>query len=385
MTLLHFPKLIDCHVHFREPGFPQKATMATEAQSANSGGVGTVCEMPNTNPPTNSIAALQDKVVRAEAIKALDIRFFFSVTQPEHLEDIKQIWLEKTPELAKLKKRVCGIKLFLENSTGNLKTDAKFVPTIFKEAAAIQIPVTCHCEDAAMNSAANTIETDTSVQSHSRRRPPESEGVSIQYACTLAKKYGGQLHIAHLSTLQGLAAVRKAKADKVLVTCEVAPHHLFLSTEDYDTLGTLCKMNPPVRDIKHSKALWEGILDGSIDCISTDHAPHTRQEKAIQPPLEAPSGVPGTATMLPLLLTVAANKWPHPTSKRPIGLGTFTYQDIVQLCFTAPNTIYNLKKDVLDTITIDPIKEWIIKGALLHSQCSWTPYENWHVQGGLVD
>lgn len=384
MTTLIFPKLIDCHVHFREPGFPHKATMASEARSANAGGIGTVCEMPNTNPPTNSIAALQDKVQRAEAVQNLDIRFFFSVTQPEHLADIRRIWLAETPELMHLKKRVCGIKLFLENSTGNLKTDNAFVPTIFESAAKLQIPITCHCEDAPMNAAANSAETDTSVHSHSKRRPPESEGVSIQYACQLAGTYGTQLHIAHLSTIEGLNAVRIAKQHNVRVTCEVAPHHLFLSTQDYDTLGTLCKMNPPVRPIEHSHALWNGIMDGTIDCISTDHAPHTGAEKQIKPPLEAPSGVPGTETMLPLLLTVAANKWPHPTSKRPIAADTFTYEDTVRLCFTAPNAIYKLGKIATDTITVDPAKQWTIKAELLHSQCDWTPYENWPVQGALV-
>lgn len=383
MSTITLPQLIDCHVHFREPGLEHKATMKSEAASAVAGGVHTVCEMPNTIPPTQTIAALADKVRRAAEITDCDLRFFFSVTEPAHLLTLEELWTSDTEELQRLKKHCCGVKLFLENSTGNLKTPPEMVEAVFRAAGELTIPLVAHCEDITTNAAAMAANLSTDVSVHSLMRPAESEGKSIAEAIALTAKHNTPFHVVHLSTAIGLEHVRQAKEDGVNVTCQVCPHHLFLTTDDYETLGTLCKMNPPVRSMADRDALWTGLTDGTVDVVATDHAPHTIKEKQTEPALEAPSGVPGVETMLPLLLTVAAGKWPHPTSTPPEN-ATCSYDDIARWCFTAPNDIFQLGKNPEDTITVDPEVKWTITADNQHSQCGWTPYEGWRVQGKVV-
>jgi dihydroorotase len=228
---------------------------------------------------------------------------------------------------------------------------------------------------------------------HSEMRPPSSEIAAVKRAIGLAREYSTQFHVAHLSTAGGLQLVREAKKEGLSVTCEVAPHHLFLTVDDYQTLGALGKMNPPLRSKEDQAALWVGIADGTVDCIATDHAPHTLDEKQCEDPLKAPSGVPGVETMLPLLLTVAAGGWPHPTgekvancpSERQGRAGRLQITDIIRLCFENPNRIFGLgKKKDEHQIQIDVDKEWIIEGKNLHSKCGWTPFEGWRVVGKVI-
>ena len=383
-NIITLPGLIDCHVHFREPGFEQKATMMSEAKSAHEGGIACVCEMPNTEPPTVTVAALADKVRRADMIENCDIRFFFGVTQSAHLSTLKELWTGESEELQRLKKRCCGVKLYLDHSTGNQKVDGGIVEEIVQTCGELKIPLIAHCESPEINDAAkhflyekggeDAVNADVSL--HSLMRPSASEASSIEYAIGLVRKYGTQFHVAHLSTEQGVDLVRNAKAQGLPVTCEVAPHHLFLSIEDYAALGTLAKMNPPLRTLGDQKALWKGIEDGTVDCISTDHAPHTLKEKQATPPMSAPSGVPGVETMLPLLLTAASGKWVD----RKISI-----DQIIKLCFENPNRIFQLGRTAdQNTITVDLDEQWTIRAADLHSKCNWTPFEGWEVQGKII-
>lgn len=375
--MLIFPGLIDCHVHFREPGLTHKATMQSEARSARAGGVTTVCDMPNTRPPTFTVAALADKVRRAERVKDCDIRFFFGATEPTHLNALRSVWTGGSEEMRRLKSRCCGLKLFLENSTGDLKINPETVEEAFALCGEIDCPIVAHCEDPQMNAAASARIQSEEVASHSARRPPESEAAAIRGAAALAERHGTHLHIAHLSTALGLEAVRSAKTGGAHVTCEVTPHHLFLNESDYGKLGTFVKMNPPIRAAADCEALWGGIADGTIDCVATDHAPHLKEEKKVEPPLSAPSGVPGVETMLPLLLTAAAS-------------GRIRYGDILRLCFTGPNAVYRLQKEGVengaspDIVIVDPACKWEITSAQLHSMCGWTPFEGFTVTGKVV-
>lgn len=388
-----FPGLIDCHVHFREPGYEHKATMASEAAAARAGGVLTVCEMPNTDPPTTTIAALADKVRRADAVAACDIRFFFGVTQEEHLRALVELWTGAAEELRRLKARCAGVKLYFDHSTGNQKVASALLGDIFAACAAHGIPIVAHCEDAKTNQAAYAALQSQEVRMHSEARPPASEAAAVKKAITLAKKHKAALHVAHLSTKDGLDLVRSAKKKGVAVTCEAAPHHLFLTVDDYAALGTLAKMNPPLRTAEHRDALWEGILDGAVDCIATDHAPHTLEEKQSGAPLSAPSGVPGVETMLPLLLSVARGHWPHPSSAAPACLAlnaegktsAFTREHIARCCFTAPNAIFRLGCGDAPRITVDPDDVWTVHGEKLHSLCKWTPFEGWRMHGRVTE
>jgi dihydroorotase len=384
MSPRHLPGLIDCHVHFREPGLTHKADMQSESKAALAGGITTVCEMPNTIPPTVTIAALADKVRRAAQITAVDLRFYFGATKAAHIEALRELWVSNAEETQHLKARCSGVKLYLDHSTGNQKIEESLLGDVFALAAKHHIPLIAHCEDPATNDAAAQSITRTDIAAHSLRRPPESEAASIRKAINLAREYSAALHIAHLSTGDGIELVRKAKDENLRITCEVAPHHLFLSTADYAHLGTLGKMNPPLREIEHQRELWAGILDGTVDCIATDHAPHTLEEKQNPEPLKAPSGVAGVETMLPLLLSVAAKHWPHP-SERPSKFPTLTHDDIVRFCFQNPNRIFNLGKSTDDaTVEIDPDALWVIRAADLHSKCGWTPFEGWEVKGKVL-
>ncbi len=368
-SVVTLPALIDCHVHFREPGFTHKATMESESAAATAGGVHTVCDMPNTNPPCVTVEALKEKIAIAN-MQPIDIRLFFGITEAAHLEELKTAWNDPT-----LRKHLCGVKLYLDHSTGNQKVDGGIVEEIFKVCAELRCPLVAHCEDSDINEQASALlrskgdkdVIDADVSLHSLMRPSASEAKSIEYAIGLAKKHGTQFHIAHMSTAAGVDLVRAAKADGISVTCEVAPHHLFLSLEDYDRVGTLGKMNPPLRTKADQEALWRAVEDGTVDCIATDHAPHTLEEKQTEPPLSAPSGVPGVETMLPLLLT------------------RLEPQQIKTLCFENPNHIFSLgKSESDDQIHIDLDQEWIIKGEDLHGKCRWTPYENWQVRGRII-
>ncbi|MDA0376643.1 MAG: dihydroorotase family protein [bacterium] len=369
---LVFPGLIDCHVHFREPGYEHKATMKSEAASARAGGVTCVCDMPNTKPPTTTITALSDKVRRAQEVTDCDIRFFFGVTSGIHLVTLKDLWTSNSEELQHFKKYCCGVKLYLDHSTGDQKIEEDLIDEVFLACAECKIPIIAHCEDPQINSDAKAANQINDVSAHSANRPSKSEAIAIKKAVALVRKYGTQFHVAHLSSKRGLEEVVKAKEEGLPVTCEVAPHHLLLSTLDYKTLGTLCKMNPPVRSVADNEALWQALEDGTVDCIATDHAPHTLAEKQEGNPLDAPSGVPGVETALPILLN----------RLKP--------ERIYELMFANPNRIFNLGKEDLvigskaNIVIVDPTIKKKIHAVDLHSKCDWTPFEGREVRGEVV-
>lgn len=387
--MLLFPGLIDCHVHFREPGYEHKATMKSEMAAARFGGVTTACEMPNTVPPTVSIAALADKVRRADAIGA-DIRFFFGATQAEHLQALRRLFTDGNDETLRLKARCSGLKIYFDHSTGDQGVDETILDAAFALCAELGITLVAHCEDSALNAAAASAGDPKNVASHSLRRPPESEAAAVARAIDLARSHGTQFHVAHISTRAGVDLVRRAKKEGLHVTCEATTHHLFLTTDDYASLGAYAKVNPPLRSADDQAALWEGIADGTVDCVATDHAPHTREEKENADPLAAPSGMTGIATTLPLLLSVAAGQWPHPGELRAISY-QLSASDIVRLCFTRPNEIFGLGRTGLAAgastpiVIVDPAASWTIRGSDLPSLCGWTPYEGWGVRGKVVE
>lgn len=383
-VLLALPGLIDCHVHFREPGYEHKGTIKSESLAAFHGGVTLVCEMPNTNPPTTTIEALKQKIALTKDAQ-IDLRFFFGITERKHLEEVKKLFSD--PKHSELKKRCAGIKIYFEHSTGNQKIDVKLLPDVFQTCKELSIPLVGHCEDSGVIShAARRIAQG--IAAHSVLRPPEAEAAAIMHAIELSKPHKTPFHIAHLSTKQGAELVRQAKHDGLPITCEVAPHHLFLTADDYASLGPLAKMNPPLRTGDHLEALWAAITDHTIDCIATDHAPHTFKEKHPKDPLQAPSGVPGVETMLPLLLSVANGHWPHPHSKNPGA--TLQFSDILRLCFENPKEIFHLEKQHIenggeaDLVLIDNSLQTEILAKNLHSLCGWTPFEGWKTQGKIL-
>ncbi len=283
---LLLPGVIDPQVHFREPGSEHKEDLGSGSRAAARGGVTSFLEMPNTDPPTTSQQALDDKFARAARKCVVNYGFFIGAT-PDNLEEINRA----SP--------VCGIKVFMGASTGTLLVnDPRDLERIFATGERL---IAVHAEDEARIRARKVqFAGRTDVAAHSEIRDNKCALQATELALALSKKYRRRLHILHLSTHEEVDLLRRDKPP--WVTAEAIPNHLLLNVEDYARQGTLVQMNPPIRTARDNAALWAGLHDGVIDFIATDHAPHTLQEKR-RPYPQSPSGMPGVETSLPLILT----------------------------------------------------------------------------------
>jgi len=353
-----FPGAIDVHVHFREPGFSHKETWETGSRSAAAGGVTTVVDQPNTDPPTVDGGAFDEKARLADA-SIVDYGLNGGVTgewAPDSLFDRPLFALGE---------------VFLADSTGDMGIDADLFAAAVERAAREGVTVTVHAEDADRFDAGarERAESDAGVGRNadadlwSAYRTADAEAAAVERACEVADEYETALHIAHTSTPEGIDAASEAD-----VTCEVTPHHLFLSREDLDDLGTFGRMNPPLRSEKRREAVYDRVADGTVDAIATDHAPHAREEKEARL-LDAPSGVPGVETMLPLLLEDARQ-------------GRLDYERVRDLVARNPAAIFDLPEKGriaegmdADLVLFDPDASRDIRGEDLHSKCGWTPFE----------
>ena len=334
------PGMIDAHVHFREPGFPHKETWATGSRSAAAGGVTTVLDQPNTDPPT-----VTGEAVATKARLAADSLLSAPVT-------------------------ALG-EVFLADSTGDMGIDADLLGRAVEHAEEAGVTVTVHAEDAdlfdetARAEAGDGRGRDADADVWSAYRTAAAEVEAIERACEVASEVGTRVHVAHTSTPEGIDAANGAG-----MTCEVTPHHLFLSRGDLDDLGTFGRMNPPLRSEERREAVARHLRDGRVDVVATDHAPHTRAEKDA-PILEAPSGVPGVETALPLLLNEAQ-------------AGRLSYERVRDLTAANPAAVFDLPSKGrieagadADLVLFDPGERREIRGEDLHSRCGWTPFEGW--------
>ncbi|HJX17962.1 MAG TPA: dihydroorotase [Acidiferrobacterales bacterium] len=283
---LLLPGVIDPQVHFREPGNEYKEDLGSGSRAAVRGGVTSFLEMPNTAPPTTTQAALDKKLALAAQKSVANYGFFIGAT-PDNLEALNSV----AP--------ACGIKIFMGSSTGSLLVNRpEDLERIFANGTRL---IAVHAEDEArINARRAQFAGRTDPAAHSEIRDNETARLATELALTLSKKYQRRLHILHLSTREEVAMLRASKP--AWVTAEAIPNHLLLNTADYARLGTLVQMNPPIRTPADNAALWEGLHDGIIDFIATDHAPHTLEEKKRAYP-NTPSGMPGVETSLPLMLT----------------------------------------------------------------------------------
>ncbi len=344
------PGMVDAHVHFREPGFGHKETWATGSRSAAAGGVTTVVDQPNTDPPTVTGAAFDAKAELAGA-SLVDWGINGGVVpewDPGSLLDRPLFALGE---------------VFLADSTGDMGIDADLFDDAVGRAAAAGVPVTVHAEDATLFDESARGRDD--VDAWSAYRTAEAENAAVERAAEVAAAHDATVHVAHTSTPEGVDAAAAGG-----LTCEVTPHHLFLSRDDLDELGTFGKMNPPLRDEGRRTALFERVADGTVDLIATDHAPHTREEKAAGA-WDAPSGVPGVETALPLLLEAARR-------------GELTYERVRDLTAATPAEVFGLPgkgrveagRDA-DLVLVDPEASREIRADELHSKADWTPFEGW--------
>ncbi len=347
LTIL--PGLIDVHVHLREPGGEHKESFYTGTCAALAGGVTTLCAMPNTSPPIADRATFELAVERADAQVVCDYGLYVGATP------------DNAAEAAAMSDEAVGLKMYIGSSTGSLLVDQFPAQIAHFEQYPQDHIIAVHAEDEA---------AVRYYAARGQRRPPICAVLATAHALALAEQTGRRLHVCHVSTGAELELIRDAQARGVHVTCEVAPHHLFLSTEDEAALGTLGRVNPPLRDPANVAALW--ALCDVIDLIATDHAPHTLDEKASDSP---PSGMPGLETMLPLLLDAA-----H--------AGRITLPDIARWTAAHPAEVFGFADRGriapgchADLTLVDPDAEWTLANEGLHTRCGWTPFAGRRVNG----
>jgi dihydroorotase len=358
--MIVLPGLIDVHVHFREPGDIQKEDFLTGSRAAAAGGVTTVLDMPNNKPPITNAAALEDK--RELAKKSIvNYGFYFGATS-NNIDEIKKA------------KNIAGVKTYMGSSTGNLLvTDDSALGRIFSSGELIAV----HAEDEEMMlKNAERYKNEHNAEIHGKVRSQECAAAAVKKAVDIAKKYNTKLHICHSSTEEEMRLIAAAKKD-ANISCEVTPHHLFLTAAAMRKLGNFAKMNPPLRSKSDVEALWKGISRGVVDIIATDHAPHTIEEKEVDY-WKAPSGVPGVETMLPLLLNAVNNN-------------ILSLQQLVKLTSENPAERFGIKnkgkiiaRADADLVIVDMKKEKTIKNSEIVSKCAWTPFDGWKVKGRVI-
>ena len=356
------PGVIDTQVHFREPGLIHKEDLETGSRAAVMGGITAVFEMPNTDPLTTGEAELADKVSRAEHRMHCDFAFWVGGTRGNaaHVAE-----LERLPGAA-------GIKVFMGSSTGSLLVaDDDGVASILRHA---RRRAAFHSEDEFRLEERKPLRVPGEPSSHPVWRDAESALSCTRRLLRIARETGARVHVLHISTGDEVALLRDHKD---LASCEVTPHHLTLAADDYARLGTKLQMNPPVRDASHRARLWQGLEQGVLDILGSDHAPHTAAEKAKAYP-DSPSGMTGVQTLVPIMLDHVASgrlsleRFVDLTSAGPARLFGIAGKGRVAAGYDADLTIVDLKRR--GTLT----DGWIA------SRSQWTPYDGKVVLGWPV-
>lgn len=354
LTLL--PGAIDVHVHFRQPGHGHKETWATGSRSAAAGGVTTVVDQPNTTPPTIDSEAFDEK---AEFATNAAVNYGIN-------GGVNDDW---DPESLLSQPLFALGEVFLADSTGNMGIEEGRFDEALAAAADAGVPVTVHAEDAdqfdesARDADAGGTGRDATASLWSKYRTAQAEIDAVETACSAAQNAGVDIHVAHTSTPEAVEFAAQAG-----MSTEVTPHHLLLSSEDADELGTFGRMNPPLRSEDRRTELYGLVADGTVDMIATDHAPHTAEEKATDL-WSAPSGVPGVETMLPLLL-------------QEVRGGGLSLERVRDLVATNPAERFGLDQrgrvtegTVADLTLVDLDESEPVRAESLHTKCDWTPFE----------
>lgn len=359
--LIALPALIDPHVHFRTPGLEHKEDWQTGARAAFAGGYTTVCDMPNTLPPTTTCLELMKKHERIrDQLTQVKLPLHYGLYFGANRETLFHI--------SKAKQNVIGLKIFMGSSTGGLvMSERADLERAFQIAAQENVLVAVHAEDEACLQAHRAAYANTTLYSdHSKMRAPACAKRAIETAIELCAKYATRLYILHVSTQAELNCIRQAKKNNLPIFAEVTPHHLFLNHLHYEKLQGKALVNPPLRTQEDNAALWDAILDGSIDTIGTDHAPHTLFEKS-KPMGVCPCGMPSIENTLSLLLN--ANHQ-----------GKLSLKDIVRLTHSAPKQLFSLP-DNEDWVLVDLNAQVTIQNKHLLTKCAWSPYEGFQLQG----
>jgi dihydroorotase len=370
-TGLHLiPGAIDDQVHFREPGLTHKGEIYTESRAAAAGGITSFMEMPNTNPQATNIEELERKYELAAEKSLVNYSFYLGATN-DNLAEIKKVNPSK----------VCGVKVFMGSSTGNMLVDnKKALQGIFAECPTL---IATHCEDELTiqtNNARYKAEygEDISFSYHPIIRSAEACYKSSALAAELATKYGSQLHILHLSSAKELSLFEaNSNILEKKITAEVCVHHLWFNGDDYEKYGSKIKWNPAIKSVYDQKQLWKGLLTDKLDVIATDHAPHTKEEKANKY-FKAPSGGP-----LVQHSVVAMLEFYHQ--------GKISLETIVRKMCHAPADLYRIKDRgyirtgyKADLVLVDLNKSWTVSEKNILYKCKWSPFEGIKFQSKIA-
>ncbi len=322
---MRLPGLIDIHVHMREPGALHKEDWESGSAAALAGGFTTVLAMPNTQPPVTNADSLELATEAARKKSRCDYGLYLGAGA------------DNTDILASLAGRAAGLKMYLDQTFGPLRLDDMSLWGKHFSAWPKHMPIVAH-----------------------------AEGRSLAAIILVAALHDRPIHLAHVSMREEILLIRQAKEKGIKVTCEVCPHHLFLSGKDIPAIGAgRSEVRPMLRSEEDRLSLWENLA--VIDCFATDHAPHTLAEKDSPKP---PPGFPGLETALPLFLTAVHE-------------GRLTMEDMILRLFTNPKRIFYIPDQTDTWIEVDPDTTWQIQAAETHTRCGWTPFEGWKVRGKL--
>ncbi|RTZ98910.1 MAG: dihydroorotase [Deltaproteobacteria bacterium] len=363
------PGMIDGHAHFREPGLTQKGDIASESRAAVAGGITSYLEMPNTLPPTTTDKRLVEKNRIASRTSLANYGFYLGASA-DNLDEIKGI----DP------RRVCGIKVFMGASTGNLLVDQPdALGRIFAEAPVL---VAVHCEDTAIIQKNETVfrsrfGEDVPILHHPDIRNVDACYQSTSLAVKLARQHGTRLHVLHLSTQKELSLFSSAPLSQKTITAEACVHHLFFTIDDYRDKGTLFKCNPAIKARRHRAALIGAVLDGRIDTIATDHAPHTLAEKE-KTYFKAPSGLPLVQHALVSLL-------------EGYHRGAFSLELIAEKAAHAPAIVFQIEDRGFiregywaDLVLVDLDRPWTVSPKTIQSRCGWSPFDGYRFRSSVI-
>ena len=354
------PGVIDTQVHFREPGSTDREDLESGSRAAVLGGVTSVFEMPNTNPPTSNLIEFDKKLNLAKNRMHCNYAFYFGAT-PENVD-----------QLTKLKglKGCCGVKLFAGSSTGKLLVDKEAdIEKVISQSDRI---ISIHSEDEEILNLRKKFIKEGDVHSHPEWRNAECAMSSTRRVVKIAERYNKQIHVLHVTTKDEVDFLAMHKKN---ATFEITPQHLTLYAPDcYDQLGTFAQMNPPIRKKEHCDRLWVAVKNSVVDILGSDHAPHSKEDKNKKYPA-SPSGMPGVQTILPIMLNHINNE-------------KLNLEQLVKLMCENPCRIFGIKNKGYikedfdaDLTIIDMNKEQVIKNEIMASKCGWTPFNNMATKG----
>jgi dihydroorotase len=357
---LVLPGIIDTQTHFREPGSTDREDLESGSRAAVLGGVTSVFEMPNTNPPTSNLVEFDKKLNLAKNRMHCNYAFYFGATP----ENVKQ--------LSKLKglRGCCGVKLFAGSSTGKLLVDKEAdIEKVISQSDRI---VSIHSEDEEILNLRKRFIKEGDVHSHPEWRNTECAISSTRRVVKIAERYNKQIHVLHVTTKEEVDFLAMHKKN---VTFEITPQHLTLYAPDcYDKLGTFAQMNPPIRKKEHYDRLWVAVKNSIVDVLGSDHAPHSKEDKKKKYPA-SPSGMPGVQTILPIMLNHVNNQ-------------KLSLEQLIKLMCENPCKIFGIKNKGYikegfdaDLTIVDMNKEQTIKNEMIASKCGWSPFNNFNVKG----